>query len=149
MKRWLVIAGLLVALSSYVLAQAPQKSAEQSPKLDEEITKLVRNWLDAEATGDTMTLNRLFADDFIGTSFNGNLVYKDDVVPQDGGGGRLPKSTLKDTTVRGFGTTAVAMGRVELVEQNPGRQFRFTLIFVKRQPGWQVVAAHLTHLGQE
>jgi hypothetical protein len=57
----------------------------------------------------------MFADDFMGTSFGGSVLSKSDVVPADGvTATHMPKSVLKDSTVRIFGDTAVLMGEVEM-----------------------------------
>ena len=145
MRRWLLVVSLAMALASVVLAQATRNIAEHSTKVEDEILKLQGDWLSAEARGDPAALDRLFADDFIGTAFGGNVVNKDDVIPREGGGNRLwAKSTLKDPTVRVFGNTAVVMGRVVVEDpQQPG-EFRFTMVYMKRAAGWQVVAAHLS-----
>ncbi len=145
MRRWLVVAGLAIALSSFVFAQSTQKGGEQNAKVEEELLKLEREWLDAEARGDVTTLNRLFADDFIGSGFGNAILSKEDVIPrEDTGANRLPKSSLKEATVRVFGDTAVVMGRVAAEDPNQPTQFRFTKVYIKRQNSWQVVAAHLS-----
>lgn len=106
---------------------------------------LVGQWLDAEAHNDTAALGRLIADDFIGTAFGGHIVTKDDIVPRESSAeGRFPKSTLKESTFRLFGNTGVVMGQIALDSQ-PNSTIRFTVVFMKRQAGWQMVAAHLAH----
>jgi len=44
--------------------------------------------------------------------------------------------------VRLFGSTAVVMGSVAY-ETLPQPGFRFTLVFLNRGQGWQMIAAHL------
>jgi len=52
---------------------------------------------------------------------------------------------VKESAVRLFGNTAVVMGSAayETLSQ-PG--FRFTLVFLNRGQGWQMIAAHLVNL---
>jgi hypothetical protein len=85
----------------------------------------------------------LIADDFLGNGPGGNILNKTDIVPPGGGERpKMPKSRLKESTVRVFGNTAVVMGSVahETLAE-PG--FRFTLVFLNRGQGWQMIAAHL------
>jgi hypothetical protein len=56
----------------------------------------------------------------------------------------MPKSRLKESTVRVFGNTAVVMGSVAY-ETLPQPGFRFTLVFLNRGQGWQMIAAHLVN----
>jgi len=54
----------------------------------------------------------------------------------------MPASHVKDSVVRLYGETAVVMGSVEYKALNqPG--FRFTLVFLNRGQGWQMIAAHM------
>jgi ketosteroid isomerase-like protein len=53
--------------------------------------------------------------------------------------GHKPKRTLKDSTVRVFGDTAVLMGLLEMeIPQEPG-QIRMTTVFRKSVKSWQVM----------
>lgn len=145
-RRWMV-AGLVLAACLAVWANARQTSPDEKAKVEAELLKLERDWLDAEERGDPAVLDRLFAEDFIGTGPGGNILYKDDIVPRDaGGGGRLPKSSLKESVVRVYGTTAVVMGLVAF--ENPAQpgQLRFTKVYLKRDENWKCVAAHLARV---
>lgn len=144
MRRRLVAIGLAVVISSALLPQGELKSAEPTTRDEDELVNLVREWLNAEARNDRPALDRMIADDFLGRAFGGNIVTKSDVVPPEGAGGsRFSQSSLKESTARVFGSTGVAMGRVAVEGQKPAGEFRFTLVYAKRQQGWQMVAAHL------
>ncbi len=140
MKPWLVLLCLSVVLCSMVLAWP----STPAPTAEDEIVKLERDWLAAEATGDIQTLRRLVADDFIGTAFGPTVLTKTDVVPPEGAAAnRLPKSSLRETTVRVFGDTAVLMGYVAFEDsKQPG--LRVTSVYQKRAEGWELIAAHMS-----
>lgn len=114
-----------------------------TPNAEDEITKLERDWLTAEANSDMPTLRRLIADDFMGTAFGPSVLTKADVVPSDGGGNRMPKSLLQESTVRVFGDTAVLMGSI-VSEGTGAGGMRVTTVFQKRPQGWQIIATHMS-----
>ena len=144
MRRWLVVLGLALMLCLVVLPQTKVQSADQTVRAEDELVRLVREWLNAEARNDRASLDRLVADDFIGTPFGGNIVTKADILPPEASGDRgWPKSSPRESTARIFGTTGVVMGRVAVEDPSQPGGFRFTIVYVKRQPGWQMVAAHL------
>jgi ketosteroid isomerase-like protein len=134
----LVAAGLIAAV------QVTPKGMPQGSKTDDAVLQLVQSWLNAESEGDTATLDKLIADDFLGTAPGGGILNKTDIVPPGGGERpKMPKSSLKESTVRVFGNTAVVMGSVTQ-EAPPQPGFRFTLVFLNRGQGWQMIAAHLS-----
>jgi uncharacterized protein DUF4440 len=114
-----------------------------TPNAEDEITKLERGWLTAEANSDMPTLRRLIADEFMGTAFGPSVLTKADVVPSDGGGNRMPKSLLQESTVRVFGDTAVLMGSI-VSEGTGAGGMRVTTVFQKRPQGWQIIATHMS-----
>src|SRR3989442_532049 len=65
MRRWLVVLGLALMLCLVVLPQTKVQSADQTVRAEDELVRLVREWLNAEARNDPAALDRLVADDFI------------------------------------------------------------------------------------
>ena len=147
MKRWLVAAVLALAACVVVWAQA-EKSADENAKVQAELIAMERQWLAAEVSGDVAALDKMYADDFIGTGPGGNILYKDDVVPpaEYQGRGRFPNATLKESVVRVYGTTAVVMGLVGIESPTQPGQMRFTKVYLKRDGRWICVAAHLSRV---
>jgi len=145
--KLVLLSGLLAAcwVPAYggVRGGSPPGSAPQNSSADESVLQLVQTWLNAESEGDTTALDKLLADDFIGTGPGGNILNKSDIVPPAGAERpKMPKSRVKESSVRLFGSTAVVMGSVAYETLNqPG--FRFTLVFLNRGQGWQMIAAHL------
>jgi len=76
-------------------------------KPEDQVTQLERDWLTADAKGDAASLRRIIADDFLGSSFDGGLLSKENIIPQGGGPGGFAGAIPSDTKVRVFGDTAV------------------------------------------
>ncbi len=146
MKRQFRSVVMLVAAGLIAAVQATPKGLPQDPNREDPILALVQTWLNAESEGDSATLDKLIADDFLGTGPGGNILNKTDIVPPGGGERtKMPKSRLKESTMRVFGNIAVVMGSVAY-ETVPQPGFRFTLVFLSRGQGWQMIAAHLASL---
>ena len=148
MRKYFVLASsLLIAAAMPAFAQTtakpePNNSAEQT------VLKLTQEWLDAEDRVDRAALNRIIADDFLGTGPMGTTLSKTDVIPQEGSGGHGLAITGQDIKVRVFGDTAIVTGRgLSKVKDRP--ELRFTVVFVKRADRWQMVAGHLSAVPQE
>lgn len=145
-KHILLCTCLLIAAAIPALAQTtgkpePNNSAEQT------VLKLTQEWLDAEDRADRAALNRIIADDFLGTGPRGTTLSKTDVIPQEGAAHGLAISG-QDIKVRVFGDTAIATGRG--LPKAPDRpELRITVVFVKRADRWQMVAGHLSMVPKE
>jgi ketosteroid isomerase-like protein len=144
MKKQLWKFGIaLVSLSLSACLLAPGAKAQDAKESDE-LVGMVQKWLDAEAANDRAALQKMISDDFIGTSFGGTIVSKDDIVPPtDSGDRNFPKSSIKESIVRVFGNAGVVMGRIAATNASQPMDFRFTIVFSKQPQGWQMIAAHL------
>jgi ketosteroid isomerase-like protein len=135
----LVVSGLSVFAATQATNQKPATSTAE-----QEVTAAVANWLDSSQHGNAAALRKLVADDFIGTTFGGAVVYKDDIAPEDGAGS-FPDGSVQDLQVRAYGDTAVAIGALVFKTKEPGT-LRFTEVWRKNPSGWQMVAAHLSRV---
>ena len=147
MKRtWLIVFVLGLVACFCVLAFGHPNASVSSPNMTEDdFRKLEQQWLDAAAVPDLPALRKMFAEDFMGTSFGGEVLSKTDVVPPDGvTAPHMPKSALHDSTVRIFGDTAVLMGSVEMQVPQKPESIRMTTVFQKHGDGWQVIAVHMS-----
>jgi ketosteroid isomerase-like protein len=143
-RQWLQFAIALASLSLSACLLAPGAKA-QNAKESDELVGMVQKWLDAEASNNRATLQKMISDDFIGTSFGGTIVSKDDIVPPMQSGDRhFPKSSIKESIVRVFGNAGVVMGRIAPENASQPMGFRFTIVFSKQPQGWQMIAAHLS-----
>jgi len=134
---------LISGLSFFAAGQTTNQKASTAPA-EQEVSAAVAKWLASSQDGDFTALRKLVADDFIGTTFSGEVVSKEDVAPQ-GGGGSFPEGAVQDLHVRVYGDTAVAIGALVFKSNQPGT-LRFTEVWTRRQTGWQMVAAHLSRV---
>lgn len=145
-KQILLATFLLIAAAMPALAQTPAKP-EPNNSAEQTVLKLTQEWLDAEDRVDRAVLNRIIADDFLGTGPRGTTVSKTDVIPREGPDAHGLAISGQDVKVRVFGDTAIATGRG--VPKAQGRpELRFTVVFVKRADRWQMVAGHLSNVPQ-
>lgn len=131
---------MISGLSLFAIAQ----TTNPAPQAEQEVSAAVAKWLALSQQGDFTALRKIVADDFIGTTFTGQVVSKEDVAPQ-GGGGTFPEGAVQDLQVRVYGDTAVAIGAL-VFKSNQAGALRFTEVWTKRQAGWQMVAAHLSRV---
>ena len=102
-----------------------------------------RQWAESVASGDTATVERILADDFVGVDPKGPLYDKAKMISDTR---EAPKyfvsNHANDIKVRFYGNTAVAQGS-ETWERRSGERGRFvwTDTWVKRNGKWQIVAA--------
>jgi Domain of unknown function (DUF4440) len=144
MKSWLTVLGLMACVSLVAFGR-PNVRPSASSMGEDDFRKLEQAWLDAASVPNLPALRQILSDDFMGTSFGGGVLSKDDVIPAPGvAANHMPKCTLKDSTVRIFGDTAVLMGQVEMEVPSKPEQIRMTTVFQKNADAWQVIAVHMS-----
>lgn len=144
MKSWLTVLGLMACVSLVVFGR-PNVRPSTARMGEDDFRKLEQAWLDAASVPNLPALRQILSDDFMGTSFGGGVLSKDDVIPAPGvAANHMPKCTLKDSTVRIFGDTAVLMGQVEMEVPSKPEQIRMTTVFQKKADAWQVIAVHMS-----
>jgi ketosteroid isomerase-like protein len=144
MTRWLGV--LVLVICAIVFALGNLNAHPSTANIGEDdFRKLEQKWLDAAAAPDLPALRQIFSDDFMGTSFGSGVLGKGDVVPAEGvHAPHMPKCTLKDSTVRIFGDTAVLMGEVEMQVPQKPESVRMTTVFQRHGEAWQVIAVHMS-----
>lgn len=145
-KLSLFVALLAAAISAS--AQTPAKPTGQSTDAEQTVKALTREWLDAEGRVDRKTLQRIIADDFMGTGPRGDIVSKEDVIPLEGSEAGGLSVTGQSIQARIFSDTAVVTGH-GIPKASGSPELRFTVVFVKRAEGWQMVAAHLSSTSKQ
>jgi ketosteroid isomerase-like protein len=144
MKIWLAVLTLIVCVCLVAVGR-PNPRASGANTNEDDLRKLEQAWLDAASVPDLPVLSKLLSDDFMGTSFGGPVLGKDDVVPVSGAGANhMPKCKLLDSTVRIFGDTAVLMGTVEMQVPQKPESISMTTVFQKHAGVWQVIAIHMS-----
>jgi ketosteroid isomerase-like protein len=142
MRKISLVTALFIATAMPAFAQTTAKP-EQDNSAEQAVLKLTQDWLAAEERIDRAVLNKIIADDFLGTGPMGTTVSKSDVIPAEGSGGHGLALSGQDLVVRVFGETAIVTGRgVPKVQDRP--ELRITVVFVKRANIWQMVAGHLS-----
>ena len=144
MRTWLAAWGLVICISLLAFGRLGARTSTANMGEDD-FRKLEQSWLDAASVPDLPVLRKMFSEDFMGTSFGGGVLSKNDVVPADGmSANHMPKCVLKDSTVRIFGNTAVLMGDVEMQVPQKAEDVRMTTVFQKHSEGWQIIAVHMS-----
>jgi ketosteroid isomerase-like protein len=143
MRQILLVTALFMAAAMPALAQTATKPEQNNSAAEQAVLKLTQEWLDAETKVDRAALNRIIADDFVGTGPRGTTVSKTDVIPREGSDSHGLAISGQDIKVRVFGDTAIVTGRgIPKVQDRP--ELRITVVFLKRADRWQMVAGHLS-----
>lgn len=121
---------------------------------EEMVTRLEYEVGHALAHCDTEALQRLFANDFIGTNPMSIEMTKADVIAQIGSHNYEAESIVNEVRrVRIFGDVAIVMARGAARGKYKGQRadmvFLYTRIWVKRDDLWQAVAAHASPLSDK
>ena len=137
LKRILVTCLPCLVLSSCTSDECTRTETERY------IIESERQWAESVASGDTATVERILAADFVGVDPKGPLYDKTKMISDTR---EAPKyfvsNHANDIKVRFYGNTAVAQGS-ETWERRSGERGRFvwTDTWVKRNGKWQIVAA--------
>lgn len=133
MRLVLFAVTLLLGISSFALGQYKKGSVE------DKLIQLDRAWTFAELKGDKKAAAALIADDYIGTTQQGEVEnktqYLASVVPN------ADMVRADDYKVTIYGNTAIMTHRAT-VEGVRNIKFRSTHIWMKRNSKWQIVAHH-------
>jgi ketosteroid isomerase-like protein len=140
-----IISVVLIFCAGAAFGFAQEQAAGSNNQPENQVTQLERDWLAADAKGDVASLRRIISDNFIGSSFDGGLLSKGDIIP-DGPSkpGGFAGATLGATNVRVFGDTAVLMGVINTAAAPQSKPIHVTLVCQKGQQGWHIIAAQLT-----
>ncbi len=152
MHKFLLVITLLTAAATAAIAQPTAKAPEQNDSAEQAVLQVTRAWLDADERQDRAALDKIIADDFLGTAPRGRTVNKRDIIPMEGTtGGHGLSINAQDIKVRIFGDTAIVTDRgiPKTQERGARPELRFTVVFVKRADRWQMVAAHLSPVPNE
>ena len=152
------VAGLALAATAWSCGNAPDPqqpaAATVAPAVPAEdvestVTQLEKDWVSAIAKKDTAALDRLLADDFVGTSPTAHTYTKTQAI-QDIKDARyvVDSMELDDVSANVYGTTAVSFTsqeeRSKYEGQDTSGHYHFTDVWVKRDGRWQAVASHGT-----
>lgn len=127
-------------------------SSASNENVEQAIRQLITQRDHAIQIGDTASIDRLYANDYISTSAVGVIRTKAEVMDDFKSGALKVSSISSDQVeVRVHGDTAVATGRSTVNGTDKGRDMkgenRFTQVWVKRDGQWQIAAFHLSRIG--
>jgi ketosteroid isomerase-like protein len=137
---------MIVAMMVMVFAVA---SGQSRAKLEQELIRMEKEWSAAYLSHDVSVVDRIVADDFIGTDGRGIMTDKKQEVEDarsEHPDRKVLSETIDDLKVRIYGDTAIVNGRTTEKIQSGGKEFviryRRTDVFVKRRGRWQCVSFH-------
>jgi uncharacterized protein (TIGR02246 family) len=147
MRRTLVIAALGLTATSIALGQKQSASTNQRSSVEQAIRQLDNERIQAQIGADVVTLDRIYADDFVGVGPSGTVRTKTQVISDFTSGDLKFQSITTDLVlVRVYENTAVETGLSTMVGQDKGkpvpRDTRFTRVWVEQQGRWRLVANH-------
>jgi ketosteroid isomerase-like protein len=142
MKKALFFALALLLVSS-ATAQTQRRTKPDRTSAEAYIRQSEAQWAESVASGDTKAIERILADDFIGTDPKGNLYDKATMIADTKTAPKYFVSNhLDQVKIRFFGNTAVAQGSESWERRNGERgRFVWTDTWVRRNSRWQIVAA--------
>jgi len=146
MKR-IAIALSVVVLVLAVAVRAQTPAQTKAENVEQEMTKLENDWLQAFFKKDIAFSDRFLADDYMGTDEHGNVKTKAQEIAEIKAGAHLSTSGVLDNIkVRVYGDAAVVMGRYIMKGLFKGKAYSspylWTDTFIKRGGRWQCVASH-------
>lgn len=141
MKKLLIgcVVMAVVAATGVLFAH---RAAESAPR--EDFVALEHRWLDAQAKGDTHTLQEMYGDEFLGVAYGPDLLNKTDILPYPGKpGSQWTSASLENVQARVYGNVAIVFDLIRPAGEKSAA-FRMTKIYNHRYGRWQLVAAHLS-----
>jgi hypothetical protein len=137
-----LIAALALPIGTQAWARC-DAIGKHDPKVLRYICDSERRWAESVASGESGTVKRILAEDFIGVDPKGSLYRKPEMVADTA---KAPKyfasNQLNDVIVRFYGNMAVAQGSETWVRKNGAKgRFVWTDTWLKRNGRWQIVAA--------
>ena len=126
-------------------APAPSADAKSAPaeNVEQALMQMERDWTDAAVKHDAAAIGRIIADDWAGTSWDGQTFDKAKSLA-DLPSGTTASITLDPMKVRVFGDVAIVTGgdteKSTDTADNGLAHYVWTDVYLKRNGQWQVVA---------
>ena len=138
-------------LATAFLAAAATAAAQSAQSTRETLIELERSWNDAVYSGDVDVIDRLLADEFLGTYDDGSRGDKAREMDLVANFNQAVISAVQDDfRVAIYGDTAVVWFTLNLVGLRQGQEaeltLRYTDVWIRRDGRWQCVSAHSTRV---
>jgi len=145
MKRKMlsILAGCALAVIG--LIAAPASPAADQGKAEQELTRVERNWCNADVKNDAAALSAILADDFTDVNLEGKVTSKAQSIADL----KTDKTTACDVDmlhIHVYGDTAIVVGRATVKSATYNGQYMYTDVYVRRNGQWQAVAAQGTEI---
>jgi len=153
MKR-IVIAVSVAALVIAIGATSQTTNQIKTGAAEQELLKLMNDWMNAEVKADMAFLDRFIAEDCVITDPVGAVWTKAQFLGGlKSGEGAVLTSMLDNMKARIYGDAAVVNGRMTATQKFQGKdisgQYQCTDMFIKKAGQWQCVAIHLSMIPQK
>ncbi len=140
---------MVVAVIAIVFGVSSGQPTARQSKIERELMQMEHDWSAAYLSHDISVVDRILADDFIGTDGRGIMTDKKQEVEDarsENPNRKVLSEAIDDMKVRIYGDTAIVNGRTTEKIQAGGKelviQYRRTDVFVKRNGRWQCVSFH-------
>lgn len=136
---------LIFVCAALLLTTASVTPGQKSGSIEQELLKANLEYDEALVRGDVTTLDRIYSDEFIYTTPDGEVRDKaQQLVFTRSGDLRLESGRSDDVRIRVYGNTAVMTGRFTARGKFKDRSIdvreRYTAVWVKRRGRWRLVA---------
>jgi len=152
-KQLLRAALTLVFICSLALSQTLDRKSARTSKAEQQIAAVNRQWADAITKANAVALDRLFADDLIVTSGNGEIRSKAGEI-KDATGAPDPDFswthpfTTENVRINIYKDAAVVTGLAKWGFKYKGNQVnqerRYTHTYIKQKGQWRIVAQQIS-----
>lgn len=151
MRNIRVLAPLLMALAVLSPIISSRAQAQGSESVQQQVSHLRDQWLEAERTGNRALLERLLAGNCEVMTPQGSILNKAQMLQRtENHNVKFDTLRASDTHVRVYGDVAILTDHTTVSAQENGKhiggQFRFIRIFVKQNGNWQAAMAQGTRL---
>jgi ketosteroid isomerase-like protein len=151
MRRWFLMAVLVISPVTIRRAQSPLETGQQQTEAKMEVMKIENEMNQAILQKDAAVLARIYADDLIYINGRGEILDKKQAVEDyRSGNNTLLHLDHDDIRLRFYGNTIVLTGRsnstVRYKDGGAKIPRRFTNVFVFLDGRWQIVSHQVTNV---
>jgi len=142
-KRIIFFSLISVIAVTSAIAQTRRPASKARPvSVESQLKKLEREWFDAVAKNDSVTLNRIFAPDFTAINTDGSTIDKAGMTKMLSSGRiKLDEIRTDEFRLRQYGATAIVTGQATYIRD--GKELGTSShqeVWVRRAGRWQVVS---------
>ena len=154
MKLIITFTLLVCAGLSLAIGQTTDKTLGRNSRAEQELLKANQAYDEALVGGDAVALDRIYADEFVYTTFDGTVRDKTQQLSFTKSGDlRLQFGKSDDVRTRIYGNTAVMTGRFTAKGKFRGKNIdireRYTAVWVKQNGRWLLVAEQGNEIKQQ